>query len=496
MKKSNSNKGYSFVELILTLAVFSIVMLAIILMMRTSLASYKNGLFEAEMQEEAQIIATQVADLLVDATAYNGEIVSGGQVIGYKFSGPVNDGDAIADFAIRFDGDKLVYLQGSSVQPLSNMVKNKYNVTVDEDGNETSSLAVKGFTISGLNKKDESEGSTDVSLYDNAAHITIHVEGKEGRDYTVEKDVFFRNSIEDSTSFDLAKNTATNDTENPVDDTRDDVPILRFEGYDFSREYGLVYDAKLSDDCAGKFQLDETTDTLVKTKIDGKTPKHVVVKPVSSYESPSTGFDLSLMSGSGKEYSITGLDYNGNPVNVKFHLDAVSFDVASGIFHQPINSTVGDNSNSGYPTYIIAKGISVKNCNLKKTYTTLLKCGNHEAKAGSTTLSTYSMGNDPGDYASELSQAGSYTKINTVGGNKNDGTGYKIALCADQASNGLVIHPLKQAYQSKDYVKNFAALSGDKKLTYELTFTSTTDASNKKVYTIVEDWKLAGTLLQ
>ena len=43
MKKNN--KGYSFVELIITMAIFSIVMLAIILIMRTSLVSYKDGLF-------------------------------------------------------------------------------------------------------------------------------------------------------------------------------------------------------------------------------------------------------------------------------------------------------------------------------------------------------------------------------------------------------------------------------------------------------------------
>ena len=40
------DKGYTLIELILTLAVFSIIMLAIIAMMRTTLASYRNGLFE------------------------------------------------------------------------------------------------------------------------------------------------------------------------------------------------------------------------------------------------------------------------------------------------------------------------------------------------------------------------------------------------------------------------------------------------------------------
>ena len=201
MKRCNSNKGYSFVELILTLAIFSVVMLAIILMMRSSLVSYKNGLFETELQEEAQIIATQVADLLVDATSYEGVIVDGaGNVIGYSFEGPVNDNDGVAEFSIRFDGDKLVYVQGGDVQPLSDMVNNKYKDETKDDGSIETKLAVKGFYIDGLNKKDESEGSGDNVVRDNAAHITIHVEGKEGRDYTVEKDVYFRNSIEDSSS--------------------------------------------------------------------------------------------------------------------------------------------------------------------------------------------------------------------------------------------------------------------------------------------------------
>ena len=67
-----NNKGYSLVELVMTLGCFSIIMLAILLMMRTTIATYKDGLLEAKKQQEAQIVANQVADMIIDATNYGG----------------------------------------------------------------------------------------------------------------------------------------------------------------------------------------------------------------------------------------------------------------------------------------------------------------------------------------------------------------------------------------------------------------------------------------
>ena len=70
MKTRLNNKGYSLVELMLTLFIFGIVMVGIALIMRTTTVSYKDGNAEVTMQTEAQIIANQVEELLVDVSMY------------------------------------------------------------------------------------------------------------------------------------------------------------------------------------------------------------------------------------------------------------------------------------------------------------------------------------------------------------------------------------------------------------------------------------------
>ena len=64
MKKNN--KGYTLVELMLTLLIFSVIMISIIMIMRTTIVSYKNGLTEASVQENAQIAINQISNILVD----------------------------------------------------------------------------------------------------------------------------------------------------------------------------------------------------------------------------------------------------------------------------------------------------------------------------------------------------------------------------------------------------------------------------------------------
>ena len=112
-----NNKGYSLVELLITMAIFSIIMIAIILIMRTSLVSYKDGLFETTMQEEAQIVANQVSDLLVDAryiTSTGSTNSDGDLTYGFKSAEGIY-------FTLTFEGNNLWY-NGKGNQLLSNQI--------------------------------------------------------------------------------------------------------------------------------------------------------------------------------------------------------------------------------------------------------------------------------------------------------------------------------------------------------------------------------------
>lgn len=63
------NKGLSMVELICGIAILSFIGTAISGVMVISADSYKRGSAEAEVQKEAQLVANQISDLMIDATA-------------------------------------------------------------------------------------------------------------------------------------------------------------------------------------------------------------------------------------------------------------------------------------------------------------------------------------------------------------------------------------------------------------------------------------------
>ncbi|MBR6628144.1 MAG: type II secretion system protein [Lachnospiraceae bacterium] len=61
------NKGFSLVELICTMAIVSVVGTAVSGVLVVSGDSYKRGTNESELQQEAQLVANQINDLLIDA---------------------------------------------------------------------------------------------------------------------------------------------------------------------------------------------------------------------------------------------------------------------------------------------------------------------------------------------------------------------------------------------------------------------------------------------
>ena len=345
--KSTNNKGYSLVELVITIAIFSIIMVAIIMMMRSTLASYRDGLFETSLQEEAQMVANQVADILIDANSLSG---SGGSYIVGTPEGTVT---------LAQSGKKLTY----NGHTLSDQMK---------EGS---------FTISGLTQRTEDDKA---STFDNAAVVTVSLESN-GNSYTASKEVYFRNKIEDiaykdgkkvNTPFDVAGGSTISSGGSSGDE--DTCEVLRFQPVDISAKYDIVYDAKLSEGANGAkgyFQdIDSTSsaNTMITNPISGKTPKHYVLKLASAYESAS-GFDANF---SGDTYYVEGLNSKGESVKVLLSLDAVALDNGAGIFYLKYNTD--EFGSNGYPTAINAKGISINDAldssNLGSiTYTAVVK---------------------------------------------------------------------------------------------------------------------------
>lgn len=62
-----TNKGYSLAELLVSIAIFSVVMLSIVTIMRNASISYRNENAEVQLQENSQMLLSQIEELLVDA---------------------------------------------------------------------------------------------------------------------------------------------------------------------------------------------------------------------------------------------------------------------------------------------------------------------------------------------------------------------------------------------------------------------------------------------
>ncbi len=67
--KRLGNKGFSFVELICAIAILAAVTASIGGIMVSSAQNYQNGTVEVELQQEAQLTANQIADLVIDTTS-------------------------------------------------------------------------------------------------------------------------------------------------------------------------------------------------------------------------------------------------------------------------------------------------------------------------------------------------------------------------------------------------------------------------------------------
>ncbi len=176
MKGKMNNKGYTLVELLLTLAIFSIVMLGIAMIMRTTSVSYKDGTNEVTMQTEAQIVANQIEEIFMDGTRN----YCTGSVSGNKYYGITSDN--ASHFIIYKATDEEIWYQS----------KGPGETTPDEEAGGNWSLMaenVASIKIDGYSITPDSEDC------DNMITVTVGLD-RDGYVYTATKDIYFRNSIE------------------------------------------------------------------------------------------------------------------------------------------------------------------------------------------------------------------------------------------------------------------------------------------------------------
>ena len=93
MKIRRENKGFSLVELIITIAIFSVVGVTLGAFLLSSSRAYSINANELDIQEEAQLVANQLQEMILDTPI----------AISYKYSGVDDAGNLIDTFDVPVD---------------------------------------------------------------------------------------------------------------------------------------------------------------------------------------------------------------------------------------------------------------------------------------------------------------------------------------------------------------------------------------------------------
>lgn len=196
MKKERdriNNKGYSLVELLVAIAILSIVVGAVIGFFMYVTKFYHSGNAESDLQNEAQLTMTQLETLVVNANQGVGldpalppSQTSGDEMFVYNRF--MNETTGVASYQVTHiytDNKKLKYCYMDYKRDPSGV----YTLTGDKKNPQTLSDYVENFSV-------------DVSklLSNNSIHFSIDFKTRGNREYKTGNTVLLRNKVLDKTN--------------------------------------------------------------------------------------------------------------------------------------------------------------------------------------------------------------------------------------------------------------------------------------------------------
>lgn len=318
-----NNKGYTLTELLITLAIFSVVMLGIIQIMSTTSATYRDENFEINMQTQASMLMSQMDELLMDCK----DII-------------YTDGV----YEIVSSEDKVFYLTYDKKAGEVKLSKNnkKYEVLA----NNISSFEIEG--LKGKMVNSEGEISANASDTDNACTVEVFFDNN-GATYSATKQIYFRNYIEDN-----SKHALNMDDGTPVIDNSDVIvrDVKRYEIVNLEKEYGIVSDYFYWDpNSKGGFRFmdgDYTEDV----------PNECPTDVLSGFITTSLTYNNDHMDFITKDDGvyISGLNAKGQEIKVFLTISEVKLIEDSGILEVNVNGL----SEQGTYSWVNFEGFDVK----------------------------------------------------------------------------------------------------------------------------------------
>lgn len=166
-----NNKGFSLIELLVAVAILSLVMVEVFAMMRHSSTLYLNGTYEVGLQTEAQQVIQQLEELMIDC-----------------------DGHISANYMATVSSD-VITISCSNAQYIVELVKDPalpYGEVLMDKIDHTS-----GVSIYDIPMADYVESiSLNMTEYTTASRVTLQVNMRNDMySYTAAKDIYLRNDI-------------------------------------------------------------------------------------------------------------------------------------------------------------------------------------------------------------------------------------------------------------------------------------------------------------
>lgn len=321
-----TNKGYSLAELLVSIAIFSVVMLSIVTVMRNVSVSYRNENAEVQLQENSQMLLSQMEELLVDAKSVS--------LIGTK-TWNITDTDNVIH-VIKLNGDTVQYKYGSS-------------------GYEDLCKNVKDLDITGLQALN---GDDKCTVKVEMANTIDGTSG--GREYTynASKDIVFRNaSVEKSANHDdsFLSGSPGTPTPSPSPDTIS-VKMGRYELLNLISEYNI--DPSQAITITG----DTTAYSFVSTAgLNSSNYMATVTKLAAGTTSPYLTTSDTCNSTTNTSYScqVKGKTPTGDSVTLNISTPAVKLLKGTGLVYAPIGA-INNGVDKNYYSYIGIEGINVR----------------------------------------------------------------------------------------------------------------------------------------
>lgn len=320
------NKGYTLVELLLSIAVFAIVMVGIASIMSSTLKAYSNANIDIAVQEDCQMAANQLEELLCDAKSITPYDAS----VGWQFQ--ENDG---TNNIISYDGSKVQLTKGGSTYTIADHVSS--------------------FDLDNWNASSNVTGAAEKAYNQIVINMTMD---NNDTTYSLKRDVYFRNDVENSSFHGI--NNLMSEAGSISSSSSDDAKTLivkRYQVYNLTADYQITVPVKLLKKNSTSGGWDVVTDP------DGTESNNAIFKLTKENNAPAGSYDyvyyLTTGSNVDNNFSFTTAgEYRIEGTGIKIDLKVQEVKILSDgvvIQHHTADSVNGE----GFTTPINVQGINI-----------------------------------------------------------------------------------------------------------------------------------------